>query len=292
MHVIIYTDRYDADAGGVSALYELGRRLKFKGVHVSVWLRDRPNYTISYLISCKWDLIRIAKQSIRYYSSKICLPFNLLETRRINKSFDVVVYPEVVNGNPLGVERVARWILFFPGALSKKPIYGPKEKFFHWSSSYNNRLVPKSSQRLRLPLIHQTYYRNLRLPRKNSALVLVRKGRKRNLDSHPPHAIPIDGKSHEEISYLFNTSERLYSYDPYTAYLVYAMLCGCIPVVIPLDGKTEEDCYPDPEERLGLAYGEEGIEFATLTREVKLEMIEKENMLAEMDVDNFLEVFR
>jgi hypothetical protein len=43
----------------------------------------------------------------------------------------------------------------------------------------------------------------------------------------------IDGKSHGEIAKIFNEYEYFVSYDPHTAYTIYARMCGCIPIVIP-----------------------------------------------------------
>lgn len=271
-------------------MYELGRRLKAKGVGVSIWLEERPIFSINYLKAYRWDVIRVFKNSIRYYSQKTSLPFGLSETIKLHTTRDVAIYPEVVNGNPLGVKSVARWILFTPGELSKRPTYGSMEKFFYWSKTYLNDLVPEGSKRLRLPLIHQHHYQNLGLKRRGT-LVLIRKGRERRLNAHPSDAICIDGKSHEEISYLFNISEQLYSYDAHTAYLSYAVICGCVPIVVPTEGLTKEECYPDPEDRYGVAYGEEEVSVALRTRSLRLDVIAREHSDAEEDLNGLIKLF-
>lgn len=290
MHFVFFVSHWNVDSGGVSVMYELARRLSLRGTRVSVWIWGRPLFTLSFFKSNRWRLGRIVKDAFRYYRRRKEIPFGLQETLYIDGNC-VAVYPEVINGNPLGTNRVARWILFYPGLLSKLPAYEPTDDFFHWSATYRNELVPKHSFRLRLPLLQLHLYRNLGLPRSNEVLVLVRKGRERSLNMHPPNAIAIDGKSHEELCRLFNTSKFLFSYDAYTAYLTYAAVCGCIPVVLPLKGVSETDWLPDPEDRLGVAYGVDRVGFARETRALLIERLKRFESEASEDIENFLLVF-
>ena len=78
-----------------------------------------------------------------------------------------------------------------------------------------------------------------------------------------------------EISNLFNRKKYFYSYDTFSMYIIYAGLCGCIPIVRKIENMnkkdwlinygpmgfslTNEDNFP------GIAYGIEDIPYAEKT---------------------------
>nr|VFJ62070.1 MAG: hypothetical protein BECKDK2373C_GA0170839_109321 [Candidatus Kentron sp. DK] len=80
-------------------------------------------------------------------------------------------------------------------------------------------------------------------------------------------AVRIDGLSHKETAEIFNRCETFHCHDPYTAYSVFAVFCGCTTIVYPETGVSEADWRPI-EERWGIAYGNspEQIAFAQSTR--------------------------
>ena len=86
----------------------------------------------------------------------------------------------------------------------------------------------------------------------------------------------IDGLSHQEIAKIFNECKYFVSYDLYTMYSVYAAMCGCISIVVPMDGLSKEAWRPEPERRYGIAYGEDDIEFAISTRNLLLEELDRQ----------------
>jgi hypothetical protein len=120
--------------------------------------------------------------------------------------------------------------------------------------------------------------------------VLFRKGGHRDHSFHPQTAQCIDGKSHEELCLLFNEASKLYSYDPYTAYTVFAAICGCIPIVIPIDGVSEEQWHPNLADRYGVAYGEDRVSFAIETRDLLLTELEKRERDTDQGLEDFLKV--
>ncbi|AXS80363.1 hypothetical protein HYN24_10225 [Dechloromonas sp. HYN0024] len=75
----------------------------------------------------------------------------------------------------------------------------------------------------------------------------------------------IDGKSHAEVAAIFKRVKTFISYDTYTAYSSFAVLCGAASVVIPDHGVDKYAWYPDPADRYGVAYGFEDIEWALET---------------------------
>src|SRR5690606_7573161 len=92
--------------------------------------------------------------------------------------------------------------------------------------------------------------------------VCIRKGKGKTFQHDERDAIVIDGKSHEEVAQILNKVSVFVSYDTYTAYSLFAVLCGCDSVVIPDPGVDEASWYPNPTDRDGIAYGFENIEAA------------------------------
>jgi hypothetical protein len=60
---------------------------------------------------------------------------------------------------------------------------------------------------------------------------------------HPHDSINIENLSMEEIANVFNQCKYFYSYDPNTAYIIYAAVCGCIPIIHEIEGVTEKEYF-------------------------------------------------
>lgn len=43
-------------------------------------------------------------------------------------------------------------------------------------------------------------------------------------------------------------------------------MCGCTPIVVPEEGRSREDWFPNPSDRYGLAYGWDDVDAAVATR--------------------------
>lgn len=77
--------------------------------------------------------------------------------------------------------------------------------------------------------------------------------------------VVIDKLTHVDIARVFNQVEYCISYDPHTYYSVYAAMCGCKSIIVPLEGISKEQWQPVEEFRYGLAYGEDELEHARQT---------------------------
>jgi hypothetical protein len=112
------------------------------------------------------------------------------------------------------------------------------------------------------------------------------------LDQHPADAVPIDELDHEAQAEVFNQVAYCYCYDLYTYYAVYAAVCGCIPVIVPQPGLSEEEWHPEEASRLGLAYGSEKIAWAESTREELLRHLKEKRVSDDESIRQFVATAR
>jgi hypothetical protein len=206
----------------------------------------------------------------------------------------IVVYPEIVSGNPLRSRRVVRWLLAKPGLFGIGGDFGKDDFFFYYGTGVGQEAFDSLNidreNALRIRWIRDDVYRDLGLPGRRGACRLIRKGRFTGMEQVPDDgSIVIDDLSHEEKAEVFNRTRILYSHDPYTMYCFYAALCGCIPVVLPQEGVSREQWMPDIKNRYGLAYGEQDIEWAISTRDLMIEQFYREKRTEGDTVRRFVE---
>jgi hypothetical protein len=271
-HFIIYASSFNEAAGGTLALHELCARLNRLGYRASIWpagrpgspFRPQPRATIGYL----------RRGGARGFDPS---PHRNPIASRADLDGAIIVYPEVIGGNPLGGDRVVRWFLNKPGFFFPKVRYGPDDAFFFFIAAFNDPAInPNPANLLRVMYLHPAYRRINAGPREG-ACYIVRKGAGRSLNRHPPGAVAIDAMDHEEKAATFNRCTTLYSYDPYTFYTFYAAICGCVPIVVPIKGVSKSEWAGEAELELGHAYGDEKaeVEWAMATRGAMLEALDR-----------------
>jgi len=192
----------------------------------------------------------------------------------------VVVYPEIVFGNPLNAQRVVRWLLHNPGFHTGSVNYGKNELYFKFSSrieDFHSSGSVLSKNLLKVVHFPLEYYNLNDLPpdRKGTAYCL-RKGKHKPVQHDLNGSVLIDEKSNSEIANIFKRVKTFISYDTYTAYSKFAVLCGCESIVVPDQGVTKEQWQPNPADRYGIAYGFSDVEAARETAHLV-----KEHMLVE-----------
>jgi hypothetical protein len=99
----------------------------------------------------------------------------------------------------------------------------------------------------------------------------IRKGKGRTMAHDTGNSVLIDGKSHKDIATIFKSVKQFISYDPQTYYSYLAVIAGCESVVVPPDDTSKEQWKPSVEDRYGLAYGFDDMEFALATRHLALQ---------------------
>ena len=98
----------------------------------------------------------------------------------------------------------------------------------------------------------------------------------------------MQGLSHKEVSKIFKSVETFISYDTYSAYSIFAALCGCRSIVIPDKDISKEEWYPDKEDRYGIAYGFDDIDAAIATENLVMNRIIHEEKKSISSVKNFI----
>jgi hypothetical protein len=183
----------------------------------------------------------------------------------------VVIYPEVVFGNPLNANRVARWVLYFPGVNGGEIKYESSEFVFTWSKAYVKNSIYESTPVLNFTGILDNYFSDLNLTRSNDA-ILIKKGnnemdKRASIFLHPHTDSRTQFESADKIidkatdisdfNLQLNKIRYFVSYDNYTYHSVFAALAGCVSIVIPeLDRSSEAFFDLFPEAKIaGVSYG-------------------------------------
>src|SRR5262245_15925260 len=121
---IIYAPAFDGTFGGVIVLHLLCHRLNTLGFSSALWPWGKPTYRH---IPREWTSIRshvgyYLKARWRGYPGG---PFDCSAAVHPHQVKDaIIVYPEIVSGNPLGAPKVVRWFLHKPGYHTGQINYG------------------------------------------------------------------------------------------------------------------------------------------------------------------------
>ncbi|MCW2316272.1 hypothetical protein SAMN06265338_106208 [Rhodoblastus acidophilus] len=149
----------------------------------------------------------------------------------------IVVYPEVVVGNPLQAQCVARYVLNYPGLLGGDKVYAPEELAFGFTKKLAEACGPDAPV-LHMPLVDRSIFNPGRPRLRKGAAFYAYKYR----DLHgqqvfglPDGAIEItkcrpDSQTPAVIADILRSVEVFYSFED-TQLNIEALLCGC-PVVL------------------------------------------------------------
>lgn len=165
----------------------------------------------------------------------------------------IVVYPEIMYGNPLNAKKVVRWFLYHN--RFDDSAYGEKDLFICYREVFNDwRLNPKGLI-LQTPYFDLDKYKQYNFGDRKGICYIVRKGSKRPDLPKKFDGIVIDNLLEEEKVKVFNECEYCISYDTQSSYSQIAAICGCISIVVPEQGKYKEDYVSGDEFVYGVGYG-------------------------------------
>lgn len=289
---VIFSPSYTPNAGGIIVLHKLCHIINQCGGNAVLypWF---PQFKITKRdLSGVFFLVKnVIGSFFRRY--KTCIDFNtpMYEGGALTDD-DIVIYPEIVFGNPLNAKKVIRWLLNKPGHFTGDIYYGSGELYFKFDdglvddfSFYGSEMSPSPLKVIHVPSV----YNENEVPQERRGVAYsIRKGLAKPQIHHPNDAVLIDGMEHAEIAKIFKRVTCFISYDLYSAYSTFAILCGCDSVVIPDDGLSKAEWYPDEVNRYGLAYGFDDIEYARKTKKLKIEAIKNNEQKNTASVLNFM----
>lgn len=158
----------------------------------------------------------------------------------------IMVYPEVISGNPFNAPCIVRYVLNFPGLLGGDTDYAPEELCFSYSKVLAETTRAPDNV-LFLPATDTRIFRPAPEGRKRSGSCFYAYKYKA---AHGGELFPVtkdsveilrDGpaaQTPQEIAALFQRSEVFYCYEN-TALALEAVLCGCPAVFLPNPHLTE-----------------------------------------------------
>lgn len=172
----------------------------------------------------------------------------------------IVIYPEIISGNPLRAKNVVRWFLHNPGYHTGHVAYSPGELYFRHSliSKEFHMTGSRMSKHMLEVLYCPTEIYNLdnAATERSGTAYLFREGRDRPIVHDLENSICLNRDySHAQIAEVFKRVKTFICYDTRTMFSDLAVLCGCESVVVPEEGVSEEQWRPEPESRSGIAYG-------------------------------------
>jgi hypothetical protein len=163
----------------------------------------------------------------------------------------LVIYPEIVSGNPLNASKVVRWTLNNPGLLGGDTFYPDDEMVFVFnptrlglvSKSVNTPLGP--NRILSVALIDPAFiYPDPRVP-KTIDCYFVHKGHSLRAKHPLPNEAALQQleavtPNMESLGKLLRRTRTLYCYDHASTVLKEAKICGCEVLVMHEDGELRD----------------------------------------------------
>jgi len=278
---IVYAPSYNANNGGCIFLHQLVHNLNNMGERALLW----PMQPIR--MSKFKRYLNVKKEPDKSFKLSPDLNTALAEKKDLNDNA-IVVYPEIVKGNPLNIKNVVRWLLYKPGVLHPFE-FGKDEMFFKVDELCEDIEITGGAQDLFLWKVNPCY-KNHKRPNRKGSCYIVRKGKEKQLVHDLDDSIKIDGKSHEEIAEIFNRCEVFYSYDEATMYSQYAAVCGCTSIVIPGMYKSREDWIANHDlAKFGVAYGLDDIAHAKETQNKVIDLLLERERAGVKTVASFIE---
>lgn len=293
--LIVTSHRY---SGGELVLRLLCELLSQKGYDAKI-LPLHGNYVRRKVSIPKLFLIRflaMLHMVARKFLVKIGIKEEVFESLKCKEKIlpivskdTIVVYPEIVYGNPLRSKKVVRWYLFhnrYPGDLDA---CGRDDLIFCYREHFNDYKLNPTCRLLNLKFFDKNLYKQTNFGEHSGKCYIVRKGKNRADLPEKFDGPIIDHLPEKEKVEVLNRCKYCYDYDTQTFYSTIAAVCGCIPIVVMEPGKTKADYLGDGDVDWGRAYGDspEEIEYAIKTRQQCLQMLDFEES-NQKNVDFFI----
>lgn len=279
---IVVAPSFNENSGGAIFLHNLAHELNGRGERALLWPMGSMRKLNRYRSFFRWFVKRKRMKTSPDLDTPVARWSDLTPD-------SIVIYAEIIMGNPLGARNVVRWLLYKPG-LRHPYDFGPDEMFFRVGEITDLPEVTGGAPDLLLWGVNRTY-RNENRPDRNGVCYIVRKGnlKPRIPETETADAIDIAGMTHAEINDVFNRCHTFYSYDEATMYSQYAAVTGCTSVVIPgLYASRDEWAKNHELGRYGIAYGLDDIAHAQATQHKVLDLLLAHEAEGKATVENFV----
>lgn len=200
----------------------------------------------------------------------------------------VVIYPEIVLGNPLMVKRFAHWLLYYLGVIGGAFEYSERDVIMAYASwdiadAIGAPGVPhpvKTPHQILVQAsdwgLHLRTQTTAKPAARKTSYYLVKKGAKiwpkdsleRNISAISQIAQPLPQDFFSPVSFcnLMQNTEYFFTYDAHTYYSVLASLCGSTSVVLLPRGMNSDSVKKLlPWTRQGIAFGMHEVKWARET---------------------------
>ena len=268
MRFIIKSFDYNAGSGGVMVLHKMADVLSNMGQEV---------YLLCYITYPE--------------STAKCISESESEILLSNDEDIIVIYPEVIKGNPLKAKNVVRWCLYKPGINGGEKIYSDEEHIFTYKKEFIKDTIYKDRPVLFTFISKTDKFYDQGLQRSGTCF-LYRKGSKIHKTHVDGYYIDMDTIKYKNRidSYLletFNKYEKFISYDAFTYYSIIASMCGCISLVIPDPSLPKENFYSGFT-KYGIGYGLDEEAWALQTRDLVKPHIESMYVQSIESINEFI----
>lgn len=261
---LIFSPSYNPNEGGAVVLHKLCSLLNDSGheaclyplfrtfeIGQEYWRSELFGFFASRIFAWRRKFVQNPVFNTRLLTS---LPADL------NSNW-IVIYPEIVLGNPLHASNVVRWFLHRPGYHMGRISIGEGEFHVDFNEFFSDAALPGCYKpQESLNVVHYPFdLYNLTGAAsdetRTATAYCIRKGKGKPLEHDLTDSILIDGLEHAQVAAIFKRVKTFISYDTYTAYSALAVLCGAESIVVPDTGVEKLSWYKNPEMRYGLAYG-------------------------------------
>jgi hypothetical protein len=261
IQIIIYCWSFTSSGGGNFVLYNLAKII------------NNLNHPIFY--------VKMYDREQKNIENNFCNNY-ITQDELINLVYDdytIVIYPEFAEWITPIITKYVIIIKFYNN-------YRTYDDFINYRTYDNNILIyswetqlHKSLKQLCFPYYKNNYYNKNKNKERTKTCFTIRKGSvfHSNINFfHPADSIKIDGldETNDTIVDIFNECKYFYCYDPNCMFIIYAVACGCIPIIYPEKNISKEEFFKtkfyyknNKIHNYGIAYGnsEEEIKFATDT---------------------------
>jgi hypothetical protein len=290
MRFYVYAPSYDENSGGCIVLHRLCHLINEFTEHEAFIIprkMERVDITSTRKVISSFIKATRLKYKKFHTNERWNTPISLHVE---NPETDIIVYSEIVFGNPLQAKNIVRWYLHHPGHLRDDVFYAKGELCFRFHSGisqYKHVGATLSDNLLNVLYFPTDIYFDSNEER-DIVTYMVRKGKSKP-KIHDDNAVCVDGLSHEETAKLFRRSKQFICYDDYTAYSLFATLCGAESIVVPEEGVSISMWQPDESHRYGISYGfsDDQKSWAKASKNQLFDKVKVEELKSQTDTMNF-----